>query len=73
MSGPYVVDPKMQNAADSAYARQIWWEAAKVMLSKDCVTPNSSESMITVPDNLVKSFIQKCEQGFFDVKRESSK
>ena len=74
MSGPFIVDPKWQNAADSAFARQVWLECTKIAASKilDHATP-SGKAFEAFPDKVTKRFIELCEQGFFDVKREGSK
>ena len=65
-----------QNAADSAYARQIYWEACKIIfvdsIGKLERTISGKEGLEAV-DTAVKEFKSRCESGFFDVKRQTGK
>lgn len=68
--GAMIADPKMQDAADAAYSRQIWWEMTKLVLEKtQGITLSQDKTSIDVADEAVKQFKKRCESGFFDVKR----
>ena len=60
MNGPLIATTKtMQDAADAAYARMIWWEGIKQL-------------GVTQADMAVEWFKERCERGFFDIKRPST-
>lgn len=65
---------QLQDAADSAYARQLWWESTKIVLEDvHGKVEGIHAASQNIPDNIVKDFIKRCESGFFDVKRQTGK
>jgi hypothetical protein len=57
---------QLQDVADSAYARQIWYETWKIGFHK----LNELKGARDMADVVAQTFITKCESGFFDVKRQ---
>lgn len=67
---------QLQDAADSAYMKVIWWESTKIMLQDTCSKHDnvqSAEIAKAVPVKIVEDFKARCESGFFDVKRQAGK
>lgn len=75
MNSPMIVNNELQDAADSAYARQIWYETTKMRYQHvlDNVTINNLEEFNFASDTIVNEFKPRCESGFFDVKRQARK
>lgn len=68
---PFVVNETMQDAADAAFARMIWWEATKLIAARviEDWTPSASEAK-SFAEQVTNDFKNKLESGFFDVNRK---
>lgn len=58
-------DQALQDAADEAFAKNIWWETMKTQLPERGMDDPGRRC-----DLVVEAFKKRCESGFFDVKRK---
>jgi hypothetical protein len=61
---------QLQDVADSAYARQIWWEMRKELMKIQGWHPPNGLTDAEIADEISLDFQSRCAEGFFDVKRQ---